>query len=905
MSNSKRVQAAGVRFVRGPIDGISEYVLDNGLKVLLMPDSSTQAVTTMVVYRVGSRNEGPGETGSAHFFEHLMFKGSRKFNALKGNNLDELLKRIGARNNAYTWNDQTVYYEQLAGEYLELALAIEADRMRNLRMTKADRDSEMTVVRNEMEQGENHPDSVLGKQIWATAFTEHPYHHDTIGSRTEVENVPMEKMRAFYNTYYWPNNATLIIAGAGEESEMLRLAVKHFGKIPASPHKIPQVYTVEPPQEGERRFEIRRAGNLHRLSIAWHIPNAYHADMAALDALTKVLGNSWARGSRLYKALVDTHIASLMWCNARDTRDPGLLEIDVNLNDGVDSAAAEAAVLSVIEKVKEELVGDEELARIKECERKEFRRALADATSFAFRLGSAEATSDWTMLRTRLAAFEALTAEQIRDVARKYLTKDNRTVGVFVPKAADELTTKEAPVATAKSVAVKAKKRSPQKRPEVVAATVARYLGKPQARKSLSQRIVSTVLPNGMRVNVLKEKPGCGVVSVGVAIKCGNYFEKDSGKQNLTDITASLVPMGSVGLSKEQIADEMKTLGMEYGLDFHIGPYIGETRAQVVSEHLPRYLSLLNTVMRRPAFEQSEFDTVKQKWTADYKRQAEDPNSVAANILGNTLFKEGDMFFQKNFAEELADLQSMTLDDVKAFHKSFWTPGNTIITIVGDIDSDAAVSHVQTAFGDWQGAAAPAIDVPQVALPEARTVVHKMADKPGVAILLGYPADFKKTDDDYEAVKVAREILGGDTLTARLGKKLREEGGLTYGVYVQTWDDSYGATPFFIGLNTNAANVDAAVKMAQEVFADFVANGITEDELKTQVDNLIGKHQLNLDGLWMLAYKISKCSALGVSLDSIDQYASKLRALTVADVNAAIKKHFHPDNFLTVVAGGV
>ena len=426
MSKHKQVTKS-IRFVRGPIKGISEYAMSNGMKILLMPDASSAAVTSLVVYRVGSRNEGPGNTGSAHFFEHLMFKGSRKFNPDAGTNIDLLTKEIGANLNAYTSNDQTVYHVQAPAEHLELCLAIEADRMRGLRMKVGDRDSEMTVVRNEMEQGENHPEQALRKQMYATAFREHPYHHDTIGSRTEVENVPMANMRAFYNTYYWPNNATLIVVGNFETPAALELIEKHFGRIARSPHRLPKVYTVEPRQEGERRFEIRRAGNLYRLTLGFHTPEAMHEDQAALQALSQILGSSYSRSSRLYKRLVDGGLASRVYAYGSQMRDPGLMQLDADLNAQTSLAVAEAAILEEIERLKTELVSEDELTLIKVGNRKDTRLRLAEPKYFGYQLAYAEAVADWTWLIEGDERFDAVTPEDIRRVANKIFVESNRT----------------------------------------------------------------------------------------------------------------------------------------------------------------------------------------------------------------------------------------------------------------------------------------------------------------------------------------------------------------------------------------------------------------------------------------------------------------------------------------------
>lgn len=906
MSNRKP-DPASVRFVRGPIHGITEYRLGNGLKVLTMPDETSPIVTSLVVYRVGSRNEGPGNTGSAHFFEHLMFKGSNRFNADKGNNIDELMKEIGGDLNAYTSYDQTVYHEQVTADYLELCLAIEADRMRGLRMRKADRDSEMTVVRNEMEQGENWPEQVMNKQLWAIAFNEHPYHHDVIGARTDVENVPLANMRDFYHTYYWPNNATLILVGGFETETALKLVSKHFGRIPRSPHRIPGVYTVEPKQEGERRFEVRRAGEFYRLAMAFHVPAAVHADMPAIQVLAQVLGSSYSRSSRLYKRLVDSGLATQVFAHAMPMRDPGILEIAADVTENASLSDVEAALRDEIEAIKCELVADDELERIKTGNRKDTLLKLAEPKYFGYQLAQAEAVADWRWLFQSDAAFEKVTAEEVRAAARKYLTRDNLTIGAFIPRNESETVGEDASLATEtpEPVAVKPRKVRARKAPEdAVRKTLKRFRGAAPRADKLASRIKSRTLANGLTVNVLGEKRSSGALAVALAIKAGNYFESRD-KQNLADVVASMLPMGSDGLSKSELADELTELGIRQGLHFGVGPFLTRATAQIVGGDLGRLLNLLSTVIRKPLFDSGELAKVKSSWIGRYQQEIEVPQAVANNVLGNSIYTEADVFFQKPIAEQMSDLKRMTVDDLRAFHRDTYTPSAVIFTVAGDVDADEVFALVESVFGSWSGPAARSIEVPPFVVAEPRRITVKMPDRPGVQIVLGRALSLKKSDADFHAAQLGLRVLGGDTLTARLGKKLREEGGLTYGVYAGMWDNSYGGAPWHVSLSVNAQNVEPAIATAVQIIADFQANGITESELATQVNNMIGEHQLRITTSMELASRISEYAALGLNLDEIDGYADRLRSLTLEEVNAAIARYFAADNLVTVVAGDV
>jgi zinc protease len=894
---------SGVRRVRGPLEGVTEYRLDNGLKLMLMPDQDTTTATVIAVYHVGSRNEGPGESSLAKLLEHLTYKGSRRFNARNGTSVPELMKRIGATHRGYADRDITRYWEELPAEYLELAIAIEADRMGGLSFSRADHQSVVAEMLTEINHQENRPESLVSEQLWAMAYSRHPYRGTPYGSRDALLTSSLQSARRFYHTYYVPNNATLVIAGGAAEQEMMRLAVKYFSRIPRSSHKIPRVLTVEPRQKGERRFEIKGAGNLQRVSLAFHIPSAAHADLPPLQAAARLLGNGWTPSGRLYKRLVDGKIAYHIWCNARDMQDPGVFEIDLELNDGVSVVAGEEALWEVIEALKSEPASDQELSRIKRGEAKDDRLRAGTPSFNAFMVANVE--PNWTMRRRQQRALQLVTPAQAQDVVARYLVRDNCTVGCFVSGSPAEVVPVEIPeevvpeVAAARTRKLLAKAGGNDRR---IGRMLARYRGTQVVLTPASQRIETCILNNGLRVDVLAKGRGRGHVTVNVAVKAGNFFE-DKARQNLADIVARMLTRGSWGLTKAQLADEMKDMSMS-GLDFSVGPYLAEVRAGVVPEDLSRFLRLLSLVMRRPVFDEAELASVKAKWMSFYKESFEEPRGVIMNVLGSTLFAPTDVFFQKPTLEQMNDLEVMTLDEIAAFHANFWTPRGTFITIVGDVEPARVISQVKAAFGDWQGPEVPEIVVPQPTTLAPTTVALRMPDKQGVAVVLGNVTSLNKLDPDYEAIEVARQILAGGTPGARLNRKLCEEASLADDVSCGTWDDSHGGVPFCITFSTSKANVNQAVSMARETVVTFVSEGITEEELAAQVDHMTGKHQMDLDGAWMLSDKITESAVLGLSLDRIDERVAILRSLTTQQVNAAIKRHISTD-FTVIFAGDV
>jgi zinc protease len=446
---------AGITFVT-KADGIEEYRLANGMKVLLVENRVAPVATVLVVYRVGSRNEAVGYTGSTHLLEHMMFKGTPTFNKRANRQIAATLQKIGADFNATTWYDRTNYYETVPSDQIELAIQLEADRMRNSFIADEDRQSEMTVVRNELERGQNEPAEVLDEAVYATAFREHPYHHPTIGWRSDVEGVPTSRLKEFYDTFYHPNNATTVIVGDFERVSVLELVNKYFGAYPASQETIPEVYTEEPPQQGERRLVIRRAGELAIVQIAFHTPAALGQmnvlsneelarraasppaanDIYPLVVLSVAMSNGVT--SRLYQALVENQLAVEVMTNADQHRDPGLFNVIAMVRPGVASAEVEEVILKELQYVGREGLTAEEVEKAKQQILAQVAYNRDGTFRIASQMSEAEAIADWRFYKDYERNIARVTPADVRRVARAFFTEDNRTVGYFIPKRAGD-----------------------------------------------------------------------------------------------------------------------------------------------------------------------------------------------------------------------------------------------------------------------------------------------------------------------------------------------------------------------------------------------------------------------------------------------------------------------------------
>ena len=432
MSPKNNQTFPGFKFVKSS-GGIEEYTLQkNDLTVLVLEDHSAPVATFMVTYHVGSRNEAIGYTGSTHLLEHLMFKGSRNFNKEKGTAIWTELQNIGAQINATTWNDRTNYFEVVPSEHIEKAIAIEADRMRFAFLRDEDRQPEMTVVRNEYERGENSPFDVLDKNIWATAYLAHPYHHSTIGWRSDIENISTERLQEFYHTYYWPNNATATIIGDFNKAEALALIKNYFGEHNASKNNIPEMYTEEPEQEGPRRTAVKRAGQTGVVGVGHKTQEGLHEDTYAFQLLGKIL--SEGKTSRFYKTIVDRGLATSLMMYDFPLKDNGMFITYIFLTPDTDHQTVEDIVLEEYKKIINGGVTKEEIARAKAQTRASVAFSRDGSYAVASALNEAIAIGDWTFYTTFMDHIEKVSTKDIQRVAKKYLVEEKSTTGWFIPK---------------------------------------------------------------------------------------------------------------------------------------------------------------------------------------------------------------------------------------------------------------------------------------------------------------------------------------------------------------------------------------------------------------------------------------------------------------------------------------
>jgi len=862
--------------LRDSLDGFREWRhAANGLAAITCPTPVAPVVSFCVVYRVGSRHEGSGHTGATHLLEHLMFKGTERFNRDRGTEIARVLQRVGASFNATTWLDRTSYFETLAVEHLPLAMEIEADRMRGALVREEDLASERTVVLNELERGENDPFDLLLKACFAHAFLEHPYHHPTIGWRSDVESVPAGVLRRFYDTFYHPDNATAIIVGDVEEAAALEELERWFGGIPPAGGVFPEVTTRESEQRGERRFRLHRAGEVGWLALSWHIPAGLHDDLPALSVLAQVLAEGVT--SRLYQQLVETNRCLGVHAFAWELHDPGLFQVFVTLAPGVEHEEVEETIRAEIAALRREAPREEEVARAKIQVRTDLAFHRGSPAQMVAAITEGVAMGDWRRFAQQMPLVAAVTAEDLRRVAAAYLDDLNLTVGWFVPEPG-EGGGGGAPAAP-----------SPQP---------CRY------RASLAERIVERRLPAGERVAVL-ENPHAPTVTISGALLAGHALVPD-GRSSIAGLTAAMLDRGTRRHSRIELARELEDHGLQLDVDASASlPTLAIFSAQGLAEELERLVALLAEVLREPVFPADELEKLREQVLGQLARERQETYPTAFGALTRRIYPAGHPYRRREVEVREREVAALTREDLEAFHARVYGPASLVMAVVGDVDPERVVSLWQEHAGGWEGGVAGLPGWESVS-PEPRgEELIFLPDRPNVDVFLGHAGGLTRTQEDFPAAVLANACLGQSTLTSRLGVAVRDRAGLTYGIYSRFFGTTHLPGPWGIYLTVAPESLRRAEALCREIVERYVEEGPTEAELEDERRAQSGSYRVGLATNAGVARELVALLACGMGVQYLEEYPDRLRSVGRDEVVAAVRRHIHPQALTLTAAGSV
>ncbi len=878
----------------GPcVEGICEYTMGNGLRVLLFPDASKPTVTVNIAYGVGSVQENYGETGMAHLLEHMLFKGTPTHADIPGE-----MKKRGIEKNATTSLDRTNYYGSFPAnsETLDWLLGLEADRMVNSFVAKKDLDSEMTVVRNEMERNENNPGQVMFQRLRSTAYLWHNYGNSTIGARSDVENVPIERLQAFYRSWYRPDNATLIVAGRIDPAATLGLVQQHFGKLSRPKAPLQELYTAEPSQDGEREVNVRRTGDTYFVALGYHTPGTTHPDSAALAVLMNALGD--APSGRLHKALVETKLAAFAGGGNNDMRESGMASLILVAPKDADITKAEAELLRQAESV---LVSTpftaDEVAQAKQRIANTYERGFANVNSVAMALTESVAAGDWRLYFLQRDRIADVTADDVNRVARTYFKTSNRTLARFIPTDKTEAVD----IATAPGAADALKGYTGK------AALAAGETFDPTPA-NIDARTETFTIGDKLKVSLLPKDTRGDTVIVNATFRFGDIESIKRRPDPAGSAAGAMLMRGSRTMTREQIAQRFEAL--KTSADVSGGVQSADINLNSKREQLADALALAADVLRNPGFPEAEFEQFRLQAITGLENARKEPGTIAGMAMSEYFdpWPKGHPFAYQSIDETLQRMRALKREDAIAFHRDFYGTTEGEISIVGDFDPVAVKAQLHALFGDWRSATAHVPVSTRYTEVAARAVRLETPDKANAVVMARSNLALNDNDPDYPALMIASNVLGGGSLSSRLGDRLRQKEGLSYNVGSRIAadssregrDDAGVLTIQAIAAPENVTRLDAALR---EEVARFVRDGITEAELKASVNDLLTQRQQGRASDASVAGLLGRNLYMGRSMAWAADFDAKLKALTVNDVNAAIRKHIKPE-MLSVFAAG-
>src|SRR5688572_3464564 len=870
------------------VEGISEYRLDNGLQVLLFRDPSNARITVNMTYLVGSVDESYGETGMAHLLEHMLFKGSTKFPDILA-----AIRSHGAQFNGTTSWDRTNYFETFdASEAnLEWALDLESDRMINAFVAQRDLDTEMTVVRNEFEAGENDPTGVLFERVLSAAYLWHGYGRSPIGSRSDIENVPIPRLQAFYRRHYQPDNAVLVVAGRFEEQRALELIDRYFGAIPRPERELIDNYTVEPTQDGEREVVVRRVGNAQVLMAAYHSPDGAHEEFVPLQIASEVLGD--VPSGRLYKALVETGLASQIGVTSLQQRDPGMVLFMAMVPEDGSLDAARAAMLATIDDINATPITAEEVERIRNQAMSGFEQAMNNSQSVAIQLSNWAAIGDWRMMFLDRDRVRTASAEATQSAALKYFKASNRTVGMFIPGEPDRAEIPPRPDVTAMLQGYKG---------DEVRAEGEAFDPTPA---NIESRITRVDLPGGIKLVMLpKETRGDGVNAV---IRL-NYGDENSlrGPGRLAGLTSQMLMRGTRNKSRQDIQDELARLQSQ--LNVGGGPGLASANIQSTRENLPDVLALAVEVLRDPAFPESELTTLKEQITTNLEASRSEPQAIVSRAYSRHWarnYPRDDPRYVLTIDEELAFVNGVTVANLRDFHEEFFGASHAEVVVIGDFDPNAVRALLADRLDGWQSPKPFSDMLTQYAnlAKDPTTQDFNTPDKENAFILGGMPIQMRDSHADYPALLFGNYILGSGP-ASRLFGRIRGREGLSYGVgsgfNASPRSDGATFTVNAIAAPQNAAKVEASFR---DELATVLRDGYTQEEFDAAKVSWAQAQQVRRTQDGGLANQLGLWTHVGRTMAFDAELEARVAALTVEQVRDAMRRHLDVEK-MTFMKGG-
>ena len=883
------------------VEGVTEYRYSNGARVLLFPDDSRPTITINMTVLVGSRHEGYGEAGMAHLLEHLVFKGTPTFPEVP-----KALRDHGASFNGTTNVDRTNYFETLpaSDENLEFAIHIESDRLVNSYIKREDLMSEFTVVRNEFERGENSPQSVLSQRVQAVAYEWHNYGKSTIGNRSDIERVPINNLQDFYRKYYQPDNVVLVVTGKFHESKALEYVTKYLGSIPKPERRLDPTYTEEPPQDGERSVVLRRVGSVGAINVVYHIPAAAHADWAPLSVLASILSEE--KIGLLDQVLVETRLATSVGAFADNSHDPGLFAFSAQPAEGKLEKVNDL-LLKTIDEIESTPFKSEEIERAKIRAKRRTEQTLSNAATMAQTLSSASALGDWRLFFLQRDRLAGVTLDEVTRVAKTYFKKHNRTVGMFIPAESPQRLT--VPAVTSIVDMVKDYQGG------LAGQAGESFDPTPENLDARTKRMEF----DGIHVAMIPKKNRGETVAFSMTLHYGNE-ESLKGMNTAAGLLPMLMMSGTKQMDRQALQEKMAALSVQIstgggggrgrrGGGGGGGGSAGQLSLSVTGkrESLVAGIELLGEILRSPAFGSDEFEQMKLRSVAQMTEMLNDPTALAGNQLARSLslYSKGDVRYVPTTVESIDDVKNVSLDQVVDIYNKQLSAATVEIGIVGDFEPEKVAPAIEKILNNWKsGTSFKSIE--RTAKTDVSGSKENIVtpDKANAVFLAGLSFTLSDESPSSIPLQIGNFILGGGTLSSRLGDRIRQKEGLSYGVSSSLTVPSRGSDArFTINAITNPANIDKVEVAAMEELRRFIKDGPTELEMTDSKKAFLESLKISRSADQTIANQLSSNLNLGRSFAFIAEQETRIANLKAEDVREAFQRFIDPEKLVVIRAG--
>lgn len=869
------------------VEGITEYRLANGLRVLLFPDASKDNATVNVTYLVGSRHEGYGESGMAHLLEHMVFKGTPKHP-----DIPQELTAHGARPNGSTNFDRTNYFESFSATEtnLDWALELEADRMVNSNIARKDLDSEFSVVRNEFEIGENSPQGVLMERMMSTAFLWHNYGKSTIGSRSDIERVPIDRLKAFYRLWYRPGNAMLVVAGKFDEARTLAKIAQLYGPIPNPPEPLPSTYTTEPAQDGEREVILRRVGDVQMTGAVYHVPAGSHPDFAAVEVAAFILGDE--PSGRLYKTLVESKAATSVFASAWQLHDPGVLIVGAEASKESSLTEIRNVMLKTTEEFGLSAPTAEEVERARQNLLTAWDTEMRNSEWAAIGLSEWSAQGDWRLMFVHRDRLKAVQPSDVQRVAKAYLRRENRTTGMYFP--ADQPLRAEVP-----------------DRPDIAPA-VSNYKGGAALAEgevfdaspaAIDARTLRAKIAPGIKLAMLPKRTRGATVNLSMSFHFGDQ-ESLQGQSEAGSMAGQMLMRGSANHTRQQLQDELARLQSQ----LYVGgsPTGAWVSIEAKRESLQATLRLAAELLRQPTFPAAEFELLRQERLTAEEENKTDPSRLAYTRLGKHLneWPKTDPRYVESPEESIAAITAVTLQQAKQFHASFYGASSAEVAVVGDFDAKQVQAWITELFAGWKNAKPyKRLSSPYVARPAIDERIP-VADKESAVFAAGLELNLRDDAPEYPALVLGDFMIGGGFLNSRLATRIRRTDGLSYGVGSYLYASSEEPAGYFgAGAIYAPQNAEKLVTAFREELLKVLDKGFTPEEIAEAKQGWLQEEKVSRANDGELVGSLSSNEYLGRTMAWDAAFEQKIAALTNDQIVAALRKHLDVAKISIVQSG--